>query len=557
MKTAVYCGTKNLYKNMLIAAKSLLMHSDVEKIYFLIEDDTFPYNLPKEIEIINISNQTYFIKNGPNYNSHWTYMVLIRAALSKIFPELDTVLSLDVDTIVNENISDIWDIDLTNYYLAAGKENCKSNDNFISINMGVVLFNLKKLREDHKDDEIINALNTKFYEYNEQDCISELCQNYIFELSPDYNVHNWADLEKVKHKKIIHFAAVKNWENLPLIHYYDKITNIKRNQQPEYKLDIIIPSYNNVRGLEQTLRSVYYKEHENWINITVINDNSVEDYTNIKKIYKNITFIDLNENHGPGYARNIGIKQTKNPYIMFIDAGDIIFSKFSFYEIKDIIQQDSVPDIYQWPWINGEWNTISGKNSTCTPGLIYKREFINLYNIQFSIDKIGSYSNEDIGFNHTCKAILRNIQKYDKIEHLKFYQTPIYKMIYDKDSLTHKNNNEFTYTKQIPGLAINAIHCIKLCEENQLDVDVIVDQLNVFMVELYRDYLYCNKKYPDLAKQHLIYIKQFYNNVYKKYEHLEINSEYLSIILGFKIKELRKITTHINIRRFITQQLND
>lgn len=41
---------------MLTAAKSLLIHSNVDKIYFLIEDDIFPYDTPVEIECINISN---------------------------------------------------------------------------------------------------------------------------------------------------------------------------------------------------------------------------------------------------------------------------------------------------------------------------------------------------------------------------------------------------------------------------------------------------------------------------------------------------------------------
>jgi len=46
-------------------------------------------------------------------------MALIRVALAKILPDVDEVLSLDVDTIVNENISDIWNYDITNYYFAA------------------------------------------------------------------------------------------------------------------------------------------------------------------------------------------------------------------------------------------------------------------------------------------------------------------------------------------------------------------------------------------------------------------------------------------------------
>lgn len=56
MKIAVYTGTRNIYQNMLPSIKSLLIHSDVDKIYLLIEDDIFPYELPPEVECINISN---------------------------------------------------------------------------------------------------------------------------------------------------------------------------------------------------------------------------------------------------------------------------------------------------------------------------------------------------------------------------------------------------------------------------------------------------------------------------------------------------------------------
>ena len=107
---------------MLTASKSLLMHSNVEKIYFLIEDDEFPYELPPEIECINVVNQQYFPEDGPNYNNVCTYMVLLRAAYTKIFPELDRILTIDMDTIVNEDVSDLWDLELDDYYFAGVPE---------------------------------------------------------------------------------------------------------------------------------------------------------------------------------------------------------------------------------------------------------------------------------------------------------------------------------------------------------------------------------------------------------------------------------------------------
>jgi len=155
---------------MIHAAKSLLIYSNVDKIYFIIEDDEFPYELPPEIECLNLSNQTYFRPDGPNYNENLnlTYMVLIRAALAKIFPDLDRILTLDVDTLVRDNISHLWDMDLDDYYLAATREEDLSKEEHRDyINMGVAMFNLKKMREDHIDDKIIAALNRYFYRYNE------------------------------------------------------------------------------------------------------------------------------------------------------------------------------------------------------------------------------------------------------------------------------------------------------------------------------------------------------------------------------------------------------
>ena len=94
-------------------------------------------------------------------------MVLIRAAYTKIFPNLDRILSIDMDTVVNENISDLWDLDLTDYYIAAVEEEELTKSEGSYFNMGVAMMNLQKIRADKKDDEMINALNTYWYRYKE------------------------------------------------------------------------------------------------------------------------------------------------------------------------------------------------------------------------------------------------------------------------------------------------------------------------------------------------------------------------------------------------------
>ena len=217
MKAACYCGTRNLYGDMVPAYRSLLANSDVDKVYLLIEDDVFPYELPPQVETINVSNQPYFSKDGPNFRNSWTYMVLMRAALHRVFPDFDRILSLDVDTIVAKSISELWCLPIDDFYLAAAKEPYKSRYR-LYVNCGVMLLNLQKLRDDGKGDELIEALNTTRYGFNEQDCIAERCQGGIYVMSSDYNANNYT--EPTTTPKIVHFAAIKHYQDHPLVQMY-------------------------------------------------------------------------------------------------------------------------------------------------------------------------------------------------------------------------------------------------------------------------------------------------------------------------------------------------
>lgn len=222
MKAAVYTGTRNLYCNMVPAVKSLLINSDVDKIYLLIEDDVFPVELPKEVECINVSGQTYFVPDGPNMKSQFSYMALMRAALPKVFHDLDTILSLDVDTIVDKDISDIWNIPLGDkYYFAATPEHKRSENGFVYTNAGVTLFNLKKLRDDGKVDEVIDVLNTHYFRWVDQDALNYLCQGRIYELSSDFNDTPYT--KRPNAIKIKHYAGLKEYGNMS---YFNKYRDI-------------------------------------------------------------------------------------------------------------------------------------------------------------------------------------------------------------------------------------------------------------------------------------------------------------------------------------------
>ena len=211
-KAAAYCMTRNLYYKAIPSIKSLLINGKPDVVYLIIEDDEFPLK-HKKLKVINMKDQPFFKPYGPNYGSHFTYMAMMRTALFKILKE-HRVLSLDADTIVDGDISYLWNLPLDDYYLAAGHEPHKTRSDFLAINAGVVVFNLKNMR-DGKGDQIIDALNRQPYAFLEQDAINEFCQGSIYDFEPEYNVHSWS-VPTDKTPVIRHYAGYMDWSAEPL-----------------------------------------------------------------------------------------------------------------------------------------------------------------------------------------------------------------------------------------------------------------------------------------------------------------------------------------------------
>ena len=555
MRAAVYCGTRNVYQDMIPSMKSLLIHSNVDKIYFLIEDDTFPYELPPEVECINVSGQQWFKSDCINMKNRCSYMVLLRVVFCQIFPHLDRILTIDNDTIVRENLSELWELNLNNYYIAGCQEPQKSKPNLTYINMGVAMINLKKWREDGLDKKLVEDLHTYYFEETEQTAINMACQGHILVLNHMYNRNNYTGLQLGK-EKIIHYAAVKDWQKLPLIQKYRDI-EIKRNVPDNFALDIIIPYYNNVNGLRETLNSVNY----NMATITVVDDCSTkrEGYEELKKDFPTVNFLQLEHNSGPGAARQYGIEHTNNPYIMFIDTGDCIASRVALSKaIKNIINY-SQTYIFSYTSWNGDGGTYFKKDTTLLWGKIFSREFIELYHIRFNITPEGSYSNEDRGFMAPCKLILEYISTYDKNVRLSFNSNVLYRRILDKDSITQANNGAFYYFKHIPGLSHNAEHIVKICRENNLHWKYPARLITYYLVYLYECYLRCAKEHPDNLKDNLQALKYFYKYVYKQFELINQNmlKQYYQKAVSTLIKYSNPLIPRININRFIGEIKND
>lgn len=213
MKAAVYSGTRNLYADMVTAAKSLIANSSVEKVFFLIEDDVFPYELPKMIETMNVSGQRFFLKGSANFQTDFTYMSLLRVCYTKFFPDLEKVLQLDVDTVVVDNIDTLWDVDLTGKWFAACQEPLSTYKPYgwVYYNIGVAMFNLDQIRKDEADEKMIDFLNTVKVPYIDQDAWNRYGIQKAVKLEPRFNESIVTGYSE--EPAIVHFAGIKNWQN--------------------------------------------------------------------------------------------------------------------------------------------------------------------------------------------------------------------------------------------------------------------------------------------------------------------------------------------------------
>ena len=264
-RVVVYASTRNQYDKMETAAKSLLLNNIIDKVYFLTEDEDYPNYLPSCITAINVEPivENYFNKDGPNFNSDWSYMTLLRLTLYDLFPEHNTVLYLDTDTLVINDISELFDIDLTEYYCAGVPDECIGRvdmhvlkkdlgpDPYALLvrtpyvfgdyyNAGVMLLNLRALR-DGTGKNMIRMINTEPLQFKDQDAINISCRNKILRLPSDYNAAPMT--AGTTNPKILHLSKANNVYNKSLWLSYESMSwpwiekqmEINRKKQMEAK----------------------------------------------------------------------------------------------------------------------------------------------------------------------------------------------------------------------------------------------------------------------------------------------------------------------------------
>lgn len=207
-------------------------------------------NVGSTLKLLDVSNNyRATLLNGKNQANQYTPFAMIRLFAHQM-PELpDKILYLDTDTIACRDISELYDIDISNHEYGAVKDYYgKVFINPKYINTGVLLLNLKKIKETGLFDKTLNMVLTKKMGFPDQSALNK-CTTKKLILSRKYN-----DQKRLHKDTVIrHFAKTIIW--LPYFH----TRNIKPWQEDKlhqynvYWLDDLLNEYKNIKDeLSQT-----------------------------------------------------------------------------------------------------------------------------------------------------------------------------------------------------------------------------------------------------------------------------------------------------------------
>ena len=282
-------------------------------------------------------------------------------------------------------------------------------------------------------------------------------------------------------------------------------------------LDIIIPSYNDERGLYQTLFSLCGITNNDW-QIYIIDDKSTVpiNYDKIKETFKdfyNITVWESPINVGPGGSREFGLQLTKNKYIMFIDCGDLVILPQNIIAYLDMLEEENLDLIF---CAHLEENEDKKTFSMAYPvhnrmhGKIYRRSFLQQYNIHFNVEC--SRANEDIGFNYQCRMIARYLKDAHNKIILREIEEPLVAWLHNENSIVRQNHYAFSFQAQNIGLAKNFEFAFNNVKNYIEDAEEYLSDyfIDVFSY-LYVMYLNAVIERPEFVEDSLAGAQYFYN----------------------------------------------
>lgn len=219
LAAAINSAVKNSSDNRKYRAIVLyqeLSHENIEKLSKLAKD--------------NFSVEFYAMKNSFDAITdrmsnrlrcdYFTLTIYFRLFIPLMFPQFDKGIYIDSDVVVTSDIAELFDIDIKDNFIGACRdysiadipplvsytENAVGVKGDEYINSGVLLMNLKKMRENNFEGHFLNLLNAYHFDSiaPDQDYINAICNGKIHYLSQEWDTMPDSSTP-VENPKLIHY----------------------------------------------------------------------------------------------------------------------------------------------------------------------------------------------------------------------------------------------------------------------------------------------------------------------------------------------------------------
>lgn len=223
---------------------------------------------------------------------YFTLTIYFRLFIPAMFPQYDKGIYIDSDVVVTGDLAELFSIDLGDNYigacadksvvdvppLAQYMEEAVGVDRHSYINSGVLLMNLKKLRDAELDSHFLSLLNTYHFDCiaPDQDYLNAMCSGKIHYLSDVWDAMPNEDKPEIEDVKIIHYNLFSKpwcydniqygdvfWDYAQDSVYYEEIKAYKDNYSDEQKesdskcLGLLVDRGVQIASSEVTFKKVF------------------------------------------------------------------------------------------------------------------------------------------------------------------------------------------------------------------------------------------------------------------------------------------------------------
>ena len=220
--------------------QSIIENSSAEKNYdiFILTQDITVDNRKCLLEMVSeksnfcirFINPAYLIEGYEFFmRGHFSLETYYRLVLPELLPDYDKILYLDSDMVVNADVAELYNTDVTGYLLAACRDAdtaglyngfepkkkeytdkvLKLKNPYEYFQAGVLVMNLKEFRKQYDVKEILEFAASEEWQLLDQDILNKLCEDKVKYVDMAWNV--MVDYGKIRINQIIRLAP--QWLN--------------------------------------------------------------------------------------------------------------------------------------------------------------------------------------------------------------------------------------------------------------------------------------------------------------------------------------------------------